>query len=221
MFRRIFCFLVRAHTFIFYRKHHVTMSSETYIIAGLGNPGEQYRDTKHNVGFAAVDELNRLAGGTIFLHKWDAATVKVSLWGATVHLVKPMTYMNLSGRSVARFVDFFKITPDRLIVIHDDLDMKPGRLKLVSGGGSGGHNGIRSIVDCLGENRFYRLKIGIGRPGSGSSPAQIPVENYVLTAFQSEEAEIIADRYGEIAKGLQIFIENDSRRAMNYINSFK
>ncbi len=197
------------------------MSSDTFIIAGLGNPGEQYRDTRHNVGFAAVDELNRLAGDNIFLQKWDAATVKVSLWGVTAHLVKPLTYMNRSGRSVARFVDFFKIPPDRLIVIHDDLDMKPGRLKLVLGGGSGGHNGIRSIVECLGENRFYRLKIGIGRPGGGSAPAQIPVEKFVLTAFQNEEAEIIADRYVEITKGLQIFIENDPLRAMNYINSFK
>jgi peptidyl-tRNA hydrolase, PTH1 family len=197
------------------------MSSETYIIAGLGNPGEQYRDTRHNVGFTAVDELNRLAGDPIFLQKWDAATVKLSLWGATIHLVKPQTYMNLSGRSIARFVDFFKISLERLIVIHDDLDMKPGRLKLVSGGGSGGHNGIRSIVDCLGESGFYRLKIGIGRPGSGSSPVPIPVEKYVLTAFQNEEAEIIAGRYTEIAKGLQVFIENDPRRAMNYINSFK
>ncbi|MEE4242233.1 MAG: aminoacyl-tRNA hydrolase [Desulfopila sp.] len=202
-------------------KQVAAMSSDTFIITGLGNPGEQYNGTRHNVGFAAVDELNRLAGDGVFLKKWEAATVKVSLWGATVHLVKPLTYMNRSGRAVAGFVDFYKIKPEQLIVIHDDLDMRPGRLKLVSGGGSGGHNGIRSIVDSLGESSFFRLKIGIGRPGSGTTPAQMPVEKYVLTAFNSEEVDIITARYAEIAKGLQLLIENDPLRAMNYLNSFK
>lgn len=197
------------------------MNSETYILVGLGNPGEKYRGTRHNVGFEVVDELARKNGTDISAQKWDALTAKFFFEGATVHIVKPMTYMNLSGKSVARFTDFYKIEPGKLIVVHDDLDMNIGRLKLVHGGGAGGHNGIRSIVNCLGTKEFYRLKIGIGRPGSGSAPAEMAVEKYVLTSFDTAESDHIKNRISDVLKGLERFFQGEPARAMNFLNSFK
>lgn len=197
------------------------MPADTFLIVGLGNPGAQYARTRHNIGFDVIDAVAGLDNSAAFNRKWDALAAKISLWGATLHLVKPQTYMNLSGKAVARFVDYFKIPLSSMIVIHDDLDMKTGRLKLVRGGGAGGHNGIRSIVNCIGSSHFYRLKIGIGRPGSGSTPPQMPVERYVLTTFQPEESPLIDERVGEAVNGLRKFVEGDAGRAMNFLNSFK
>ena len=195
---------------------------QTFLFVGLGNPGEKYSGTRHNVGFDVIDAMAAgYADGDSFVQKWDALAMKVSLWGATIHLVKPQTYMNLSGRAVARYLDFYKVPLDSMVVIHDDLDMRTGRLKLVSGGGTGGHHGIRSIVESIGDNKFYRLKIGIGRPGSGSGLVQIPVEKYVLTSFCPEEATLITERMTDILTGLRKFVEDTPLQSMNYLNSFK
>lgn len=197
------------------------MSDNTYILAGLGNPGSKYGGTRHNIGFGIIDELARRNSKIIDTDKWDSLTTKVSLWGCTIHLVKPLTFMNLSGRAVSRFVQFYKIPCNRLIVIHDDLDMKTGRLKLVEGGGAGGHNGIRSIIQSIGAKEFFRLKIGIGRPGDGITSADIPVERYVLTEFFKDEVGIIEERIPVVLDGLQKFFENGAAQSMNYLNSFK
>ncbi len=197
------------------------MSQNNYILVGLGNPGRKYSGTRHNIGFDVVDMVARDSGQIIEIEKWDSLTAKISLWGCTIHLVKPMTYMNLSGKAVARFVQFYKIPLDRLIVVHDDLDMTTGRLKLVKGGGAGGHNGIRSIVQSLGEKEFFRLKIGIGRPGNGLTSVEMPVEKYVLTGFYAEESEIIEKRLPIILDGLRKYFEYDFAKSMNFLNSFK
>lgn len=197
------------------------MATSTYIVVGLGNPGAKYPGTRHNIGFDVVDNLARKHGIEIGQQKWDAFSVRIMLGEANVLLVKPQTYMNLSGKSVVRFVDFYKVSPERIIVVHDDLDMSPGRLKLVLGGGAGGHNGIRSIVSSIGTEGFFRLKIGIGRPGHGDTPKEIPVERYVLTSFSLEEAGIIEERMENIIAGLDILISGDPSRAMNFLNSFK
>lgn len=197
------------------------MASDTYILVGLGNPGAKYTNTRHNIGFVVIDAIAEKAGAPIFKEKWEAETAKVSLWGATVHLVKPMTYMNLSGRSVARFVDFYKIPLANLLIIHDDLDMKTGRLKLVHSGGAGGHKGILSIANTIGETNFYRLKIGIGRPGRDGVPGEMPVERFVLTSFKEEESRHINDRMAQVIGGIQTYVAGDPSRSMNYINSFK
>lgn len=197
------------------------MASQTYIIVGLGNPGEKYSGTRHNIGFKVVDAIAADFSATMFVDKWDALTAKMNLGSTTIHLVKPTTYMNLSGRAVAKFVDFYKIQLSHLLVIHDDIDMRTARLKLVKGGGTGGHNGIRSIVECLGGNEFYRLKIGIGRPGKDNVSAEIPVERYVLTQFNDEEKERISVRMPDIINGFRRFIEDDPRGSMNFLNSFK
>lgn len=197
------------------------MSLESYILVGLGNPGTQYSGTRHNIGFDVIDAVAARNSTEVTSQKWNGLTARISLGGAAVHLLKPVTFMNLSGKSVAKYMDFYKVPPQRLLVVHDDLDMKTGRLKLVCGGGTGGHNGIRSIVASTGSNGFYRLKIGIGRPGSDDVHSRIPIDRYVLTSFAAHETEIIEERMVEIVRGIETFIQGDVSRSMNFLNSFK
>lgn len=114
------------------------MADRDYLIVGLGNPGNKYTGTRHNVGFVALDELATRWGDSFTTQKWEAFSCRITQWGARLTLIKPMTFMNLSGRAVAEFARFFQIPSENVIVIHDDLDMHPGRLKLVLGGGAGG-----------------------------------------------------------------------------------
>ena len=197
------------------------MGEETFIAVGLGNPGEKYIGTRHNIGFAVVDELARRCRCSFTQEKWESLFVRTSLFETKVCLVKPLCYMNLSGKAVARFVDFYKTPLPRLLVVHDDLDMKPGRIKLVSGGGSGGHNGVRSLIQHLGDKNFFRLKIGIGRPGQGLTHSAMPVENYVLAPFSGEDREVISGRMDSLMQGIEYFLLGDAGRAMNLLNSIK
>lgn len=197
------------------------VSEKTYLFAGLGNPGSAYDGTRHNVGFQIVDAIAASVSESLHLTKWDACYCRVSLWGAKIYLVKPQTYMNLSGRSVVRFVDFFKISPDNVLVVHDDIDMRPGRVKLVAGGGPGGHNGIRSLIECLGSRDFFRLKYGVGRPGQNGIHGEIPVDRYVLGSFTGEEEELLAERMPALLKGLKSFVGTGSQQAMNILNAIK
>jgi PTH1 family peptidyl-tRNA hydrolase len=157
----------------------------------------------------------------INLEKWQAAWNRTVLFGKKVYLIKPQTYMNLSGKAVAKFVDFYKIPLQNLLVIHDDLDMRPGRIKLLMGGGHGGHNGIRSLVQYLGGSDFYRLKIGIGRPGQRGVHPDVAVEDYVLSKFLLEEKKLVANRMDPVIQGIQCFLQNEVGRAMNLLNSLK
>jgi len=197
------------------------MGEETFIIVGLGNPGEKYIGTRHNIGFMVVDELAGRCRGALTLEKWESLSLRASLFGTKVCLVKPLTYMNVSGKAVARFVDFYKTPLHRLLVVHDDIDMKPGRVKLICGGGSGGHNGIRSLVQHLGGNDFFRLKIGIGRPGQGFSHPDMPVEHYVLAQLSGEERETVAGRMDSLIQGIEYFLQDDAGKAMNLLNGLK
>ncbi len=197
------------------------MGDNTFLIAGLGNPGSQYDGTRHNIGYMVVDELASRFNFNLGIDKWESNSARQRLWGNNICFVKPMTYMNLSGRAIAKFVGFYKLPLERIVVVHDDLDMKTGRLKLVKGGGPGGHNGIRSLIQSLGTRDFYRLKIGIGRPGQGDVHPDFPVEKYVLTQFDSDGLRIIEERYDPIIEGLKCFIQFDAARAMGYLNSFK
>jgi peptidyl-tRNA hydrolase, PTH1 family len=207
-------------TFLFFADALV-MEAHDYLIVGLGNPGSQYQLTRHNIGFQVVDELAGRWGCGRFVEKWLASTTSFSLRGQKVHFIKPSTFMNLSGKAVAQYYRFFKIDPDQLLVIHDDLDMHPGRIKLVKGGGSGGHNGIKSLVDCLGVSDFYRLKIGIGRPGKADVHPGFPVESYVLSSFGEDEAAHIVARYSLLEDGVSLFLQNAPEKAMSLLNSLK
>ncbi|NOR25712.1 MAG: aminoacyl-tRNA hydrolase [Desulforhopalus sp.] len=197
------------------------MEKKDFIVAGLGNPGDQYRSTRHNVGFFIVDELARRWHSATFLEKWQAQYVSLSVDEQKVHLIKPVTFMNRSGKAVVYFYRFYKVNPDQLLVVHDDLDMAPGRIKLVKGGGAGGHNGIKSLVETLGTKEFYRLKIGIGRPGNGVVHADFPVDKYVLGNVTEEDFNILQSRYDSIEDGIRTFLQGNPARAMNLLNSLK
>ena len=165
-----------------FRRRGERASTLDLLVAGLGNPGREYQRTRHNVGWLVVDELaNRLDGR--WREKFSGRLAEVRLDGLRLALLKPETFMNDSGRSVAAAARFFKVEPESLLVVHDDVDLEPGRLQARLGGGLAGHNGLRSIAAALGTQDFLRLRIGIGRPGRGD---RRPVADYVLSEFEPE-----------------------------------
>jgi PTH1 family peptidyl-tRNA hydrolase len=153
------------------------------LVAGLGNPGREYDRTRHNVGWLVADELARRHGGS-FRSKFSGRLAETRLDDLRLALLKPETYMNESGRSLAAAARFFKVEPPALLVVHDDVDLDAGRLQARLGGGLAGHNGLRSIAQALGTQDFLRLRIGVGRPGRGD---RRPVADYVLSPFEPEE----------------------------------
>lgn len=197
------------------------MGTGDYLIVGLGNPGDNYRQTRHNIGFLVVDELARRWEASWASEKWQAFSARISRADYRICLVKPVTYMNLSGCAVRSYADFFKVATDHILVIHDDLDMAPGRLKLVVGGGAGGHNGIRSLVQSLATADFLRLKVGIGRPGKGGVHPDIPVERFVLSPLAEDEKNLLDERMDILEQGVRAFLEGGAAKAMNLINSIK
>jgi PTH1 family peptidyl-tRNA hydrolase len=153
------------------------------LVAGLGNPGREYAATRHNVGFLVGDELARRHGAS-FRSKFSGELAELRLDGARVALLKPQTYMNESGRSVGPAVRFFKVEPERLLAVHDEVDLEPGRLQVRAGGGLAGHNGLRSVAQHLGTQEFLRLRVGVGRPERGD---RRPVADFVLSPFAPEQ----------------------------------
>src|SRR5919109_657626 len=151
------------------------------LVAGLGNPGREYASTRHNVGFMVCDELARRHGGS-FRSKFSGELAELRLDGK-VALLKPQTFMNESGRSVGAAARYFKIAPEALLVVHDEVDLEPGRLQARLGGGLAGHNGLRSVAQHLGTSEFARLRVGVGRPERGDPR---PVADFVLSPFPSE-----------------------------------
>ena len=161
------------------------------LVVGLGNPGREYERTRHNAGWLVLDELARRHGGS-WRSKFNGSLAEIRLDGAKLALLKPETYMNESGRSVAAAVRFFKVPSESLLIVHDDVDLEPGRLQARGGGGLAGHNGLRSLAQQLGTQDFLRLRIGIGRPGRGD---RRPVKDWVLSPFApDEDAEAVISR---------------------------
>ncbi len=153
------------------------------LVAGLGNPGREYERTRHNAGWMVLDELARRHGGS-WRSKFSGSLAEVRLADLRLALLKPETYMNDSGRSVGAAVRFFKVEPEQVLVVHDDVDLEAGRLQARAGGGLAGHNGLRSLAQHLGSQDFLRLRIGVGRPGRGDPR---PVADWVLSPFAPEE----------------------------------
>ena len=153
------------------------------LIAGLGNPGAKYARDRHNVGWMVVDELARRSEGT-FKSKFNGRLCETRVRGARVALLEPETYMNESGRSLSAAVRYFKVTPEKVLVVHDDVDLDVGRMQARLGGGLGGHNGLRSIAQSLGTPEFLRLRIGVGRPGRRDPRG---VADYVLAPFDAHD----------------------------------
>ena len=174
-------------------------SSLDLLVVGLGNPGREYARHRHNVGWMVVDELARRHGAS-WKGKFSGQLAEVRVDGHRVGLFKPETFMNESGRAVGAAARFYKLEPDAILVVHDDIDLEPGRLQARLGGGLAGHNGLRSIASHLGTQDFLRLRVGVGRPGRGD---QRPPADYVLSPFTPEEdADDLVARAAEAVETL-------------------
>jgi PTH1 family peptidyl-tRNA hydrolase len=184
-----------------------------YLVVGLGNPGEQYADNRHNLGFMVVDELARRGRAAPPREKFGAALAEATVAGQRVLLCKPLEYMNVSGQAVARVAGFWKVGVPDVVVVHDELDLPFERLKLGAGGGPGGHNGIKSIIAALGDPGFVRVRVGIGRPAPGRDPAA-----WVLSDFSRAEAAVLPDLIGRAADAVELIASDGLTTAMNRFN---
>ena len=190
-----------------------------WLIAGLGNPGRRYENTRHNVGFQVIDELQRRHMQSGFQTKFGGEAVTGLINNERVLLIKPMEFMNKSGFAIQRASQFHDVSPEEILVIHDELDLPPARLRLKSGGGHGGNNGLRSIVDQLGTKDFMRIRLGIGKPlkesgeaGDGSGA------NYVLSAFPANEVSLIDEAIQKAADAAEAILASGMKAAMNDFN---
>ena len=171
------------------------------LVAGLGNPGREYERTRHNVGWLVVDELARRHGGS-FRSKFSGRLGETRVDGLRLALLKPETYMNESGRSIAPAARFFKTPPESVLVVHDDVDLEEGRLQVRLGGGLAGHNGLRSIAQALGTPDFPRVRIGVGRPGRGDPR---PLADFLLSDFAPEDdVEAIVARAADAVETIDV-----------------
>jgi PTH1 family peptidyl-tRNA hydrolase len=184
-----------------------------HLVVGLGNPGNEYRDNRHNVGFMVVDELLARARGSAARVKFGAELAEVTLAGKRVLLCKPMEFMNVSGQVVARVAGFWKIPVADVVVVHDELDVPFGRLKLAAGGGPGGHNGVRSMIADLGDPNFARVRFGISRPAPGRDAA-----DYVLGDFSRAEEKALPELRMLAADAVEAIVAGGISAAMNRFN---
>lgn len=178
------------------------MSTDRWLVVGLGNPGPDYAASRHNAGFMVLDALAHRLGGRFTAHRGRADAVTGTIDGVAVVLVKPKTFMNLSGGPVASLRDFYKVSVDRIVVVHDELDLPFGTVRLKRGGGDGGHNGLRSITAALGGPDYLRVRVGIGRPPGRMDPAR-----YVLRPFGTTERphlELTVDRGADAVESLLV-----------------
>ena len=178
------------------------------LVVGLGNPGSEYKNTRHNIGFITVESYVKDKKNTKFIKKFNGLYTKIYLNNEYFIILKPLSYMNLSGLVVKKYVDYFKINPNDILIIHDDLDMPVGRLKLKRGGSSGGHNGIKSIINELNNEDFNHLKIGIG------NNKNIDTKDYVLGKFSDDENKVLAKLIDKSKNIIDDFIINDFDKVM-------
>lgn len=185
-----------------------------YIITGLGNPGMQYENTRHNAGFMSVDKLAESLGVRIDKMKFKGLYADVSINGVRCLLLKPTTYMNNSGESVTQALDFYKLSPDRLIVIYDDISLEPGKLRIRRKGSHGGHNGMRSIIDLLGNDEFPRVKVGVGK----KPHPDYNLADWVLGHFSKEDSALMADSTANACEAVKLLVQGKTDEAMNKFN---
>lgn len=193
------------------------MAQDIVMVVGLGNPGADYENTRHNAGALFVEALARAAGQTLRPEKkYHGLYARIQWQGLDLHLLNPTTFMNRSGLSIKALADFFKIQPHQILVAHDELDLPPGTAKLKKGGGHGGHNGLRDTIAHLGTNDFQRLRIGIGHPGDSRR-----VTGYVLGRLGKQETEELNALIDEIMRVLPDAASGKLPAAMNRLHSFK
>lgn len=192
-------------------------SSENWLIVGLGNPGREYEKTRHNCGFRAVDLLAESLGCKIDRLKFQGLYAQVTYQGKKLFLLKPQTYMNLSGRSVLQLSAYFNIPPQRIIVMFDDISLEPGRLRIRADGSAGGHNGIKSIIAELGSQAFPRVKIGVG----GKAHPNQDLADHVLSTFSAQEEKALAFSLKNAAAAALAIIDHGVPEAANRFNGSK
>ncbi len=189
-------------------------NQNTFMIVGLGNPGLRYRHNRHNVGFMVIDALARQLDLKLKKAKSKALIVETRYEEKSIILVKPQTFMNLSGKSVAPLVRFFKIPLENLVIIHDDLDIPLGTIRIRPGGGTGGQQGVKSILNELGDRQVPRLRVGISRPPGRMDPA-----DYVLQDFSSAEKDELEDVLERSSKALLMILNEGLEKAMTFFNA--
>lgn len=193
------------------------MAQDIVMVVGLGNPGADYEHTRHNAGALFVEALARAAGQTLRPEKkYHGLYARIQWQGLDLHLLNPSTFMNRSGLAVKALADFFKITPDQILVAHDELDLPSGTAKLKKGGGHGGHNGLRDIIAHLGTNDFQRLRLGIDHPGDSRK-----VTGYVLGRLGKQETEQLDAVTDEVMRVLPDAATGKLAAAMNRLHSYK
>ena len=191
--------------------------SDSWLIVGLGNPGKEYEHTRHNCGFCAIDLLAKSLGCKIDKGKFQGLYGQTSYQGKKLYLLKPQTYMNLSGRSVLQLSAYFHIPPERIIVLFDDISLEPGRLRIRAEGSAGGHNGIKSIIQELGAQNFPRVKIGVGaKPNS-----QQDLADWVLSGFTAGEKQALDISLKNAGDAALCIIEHGVAQSANRYNGFK
>lgn len=187
----------------------------TRLLVGLGNPGPEYQDTRHNAGFWFIDGVARELKVTLAPERsYFGLVARVNLREGPVWLLEPMTFMNLSGKSVAGLARFFKIAPGEILVAHDELDLLPGQVKMKLGGSHAGHNGLRDIQDQLGSADFWRLRLGIGHPG-----VKAEVASYVLRKPVAEQRDAIDKAVAQGISALDLLLEGDMERALMKVHA--
>jgi len=184
-----------------------------YLIAGLGNPTREYEKTRHNVGFEAIDILADKAGTTVTEKKHKALYGKGYIGGRRVIRANPQTYMNLSGESIREIADFYKIEPENIIILCDDINLSEGQLRIRLKGSAGGHNGLKNIISHLGTQEFPRIRIGVGE-----KPRGMDLADYVLGRFPKEQQAVMEEAYRDAAEAACMMIEDGADAAMNHYN---
>ena len=185
-----------------------------YLIAGLGNPTKEYDKTRHNVGFSVIDVLADRYRIDISEKKHKALCGRGVIEGQKVLLLKPQTFMNLSGESIRAAADYYKIEPEEMIVIYDDISLDPGQLRIRLKGSAGGHNGIKNIIANLGTQDFPRIKVGVG-----AKPPRMDLADYVLSRFGAGEQKLMEEAFGEAAEAAVMMMTDGAERAMNHFNA--
>lgn len=192
-----------------------------WLIAGLGNPGRRYEGTRHNIGFRVIDELGRRHIPSAFRSKFGGEALTGLIGINKVLLLKPMEFMNKSGFALQRAVQFHDVSPEQILVIHDELDLPPAQLRIKSGGGHGGNNGLRSIIDQLGTRDFQRIRMGIGKPDKKNvegDSSEISGADYVLSPFSSAEQRDIEEAISRAADAVETVLTSGIPAAMNNFN---
>lgn len=191
-----------------------SMGKIEYIIVGLGNPGVSYENTRHNAGFIAVSRLEEKLGFKVDRHKFRALVGEVTVAEKRCLVMKPETFMNLSGEAVSEAADFYKIPPENIIVMFDDISLEPGKLRIRRKGSAGGHNGIKSIIECLDSEDFPRIKLGVG-----SKPHKdYDLADWVLSRFSDDEMKLMLSAADNACKALEYIVSGQTDKAMNEFN---